>query len=296
MPQYRKKDFATEKLFSALWFRNYALIILGSFLVSFGYVLFIVPHSIVPGGVFGLSIVISRLTGLPIGATALAINIPILLIGVKVIGGRFGLKTVFSMVLCSLFIDGLNYLLPATVITEDLIVTALFGGAVIGSGIALVIIAGATTGGTDNIARIIAYYLRMPIGKMLLLIDGFIVLLGIIVFRNLDIAPYSVIAIFSITKTIDVIQHGINVNKSAFIVSDKHKIIRDHILEMDCGGTYLSGEGLFFKDAEKRVIFTVLSNRKMSELEQFIKAADPEAFVATMFNNDVFGAGFKQLD
>ncbi|NQT62823.1 MAG: YitT family protein [Candidatus Marinimicrobia bacterium] len=236
MPKYKKKLFKPELFLSWLWFKNYSLILIGSFLVSIGYVLFIIPHNIVPGGIFGLSIIINHVSNLPIGVVALCINIPIFLLGIKVIGGKFGVKTVLSLTLCSGFIDGLSFLLPDVFLTEDILVSAIFGGGIIGTGIALVIIAGATTGGTDSIARIFTYLLRLPIGKMLLLIDGSIVLLGILLFRNMDIAPYSIISIFVIGKTIDVIRHGLNVNKSAFIVSRKHALIRDIILKMDCGG------------------------------------------------------------
>jgi len=296
MPKYKKKIFESEKSFSWLWFKNYSLILIGSFLVSIGYVLFIIPHNIVPGGIFGLSIIINHISALPIGAVALCINIPIFLLGIKIIGGKFGVKTIISMALCSGFIDGLTFLLPDIILTKDILVSAIFGGGIIGTGIAFVIIAGATTGGTDSAARIITFLIRLPVGKVLLLVDGTIVLLGIILFRNMDVAPYSIISIFIIGKTIDVIQHGVNVNKSAFIVSRKHELIRDIILKMDCGGTYFNGEGLFFKDNEKKIIFTVLSNKKMSELELYIKQADPEAFVATMNTNNVFGYGFKLIE
>ena len=296
MPKYKKKIFESEKLFSKIWFKNYSLILIGSFLVSIGYVLFIIPHNIVPGGIFGLSIIINHISDLPIGAVALCINIPIFLLGIKIIGGKFGVKTIISMALCSGFIDGLSFFLPDIILTKDILVSAIFGGGIIGTGIAFVIIAEATTGGTDSVARIITFLLRLPVGKMLLLVDGTIVLLGIILFRNMDIAPYSIISIFIIGKTIDIIQHGLNVNKSAFIVSEKHELIRDKILEIDCGGTYFNGRGLFFKDNDKKIIFTVLSNKKMSDLELFIKQADPEAFVASMNTNNVFGHGFKAID
>jgi len=233
---------------------------------------------------------------LPIGVLAFCINIPIFLVGIKIIGGKFGIKTIISMALCSAFIDGLTFLIPHVMLTKDILVSAIFGGCIIGSGIALVLIAGATTGGTDSVARIISFLLRLRVGKMLLLVDGLIVLLGIILFKNMDIAPYSIITIFVIGKSIDIIQHGINVNRSAFIVSEMHALIRDRILDMDCGGTYLNGEGLYFNEKGNKIIFTVLSNKKMSELELYIKQIDPSAFVATMNTNNVFGHGFKMIE
>ena len=293
MPEYKKKFFETEKIFSKQWFKNYGLVLIGSLLVSVGYVFFIIPHNIVPGGIFGVSIIINQLSGLPIGLVSLCINIPVLLLGIKILGGKFGIKTILSMILCSIMIDSLSFIFPDITLTKDILVSSVFGGTIIGSGIALVIMAGATTGGTDIIARIISIKLRASVGKMLLIVDGAIVLMGILIFMNLDLAPYSIIAIFAISKSIDFVQYGIDVNKAAFIISSEHETIRNYILEKDRGGTYFKGTGLFFKEKEQNIIFTVLNKKIMSDLELFIKKADPEAFVAMMNANDVFGRGFK---
>lgn len=296
IPQYRKKKFEKEVLFSLLWFRNYGLVVLGSLLVAVGYVFFIVPHKIVPGGVFGFSIIVNYLLDYPIGVIALCINIPLLLWGVKVLGGGFGIKTVLSMVLGSFFIDGLTLLSGDLMLSKDLLVSAMFGGGIIGIGIAVVISAGATTGGTDIIARILSRYLKVQVGQMFLVIDGMIVITSVVVFRDIDLAPYCIIAILSISKTVDAVLAGLDNKKAAFIVSDNYKAIGEQILKMDRGGTYLKGEGLFFREKEKKIIFTALSRRELSELEGFVKRTDPEAFITTMSTNDVFGYGFKPLE
>ncbi|MPQ47316.1 DUF2179 domain-containing protein [Marinifilum sp. N1E240] len=294
MPQYKKKSFPQEKLFSSLWFRNYSLIVFGSLLVALGYNFFIMPHKLVPGGVFGFSIILNQLIDFPVGTIALCINIPLLAWGIKILGGKFGIKTILAMVLGSVFIDGITYLYGNPIITKDLLVSSMFGGAIIGLGIGLVVTAGATTGGTDIIARIFSKWFRVSLGQMFIVIDGFIVLTSILVFQDIDLAPYCIIAILCISKTVDAVLMGMDAKKAALIISDKHDEIRNRILDMDRGGTYLKGEGLFHKD-QKKIIFTALNRKELGQLETFVKGIDPEAFIATLDTNDVYGNGFKPI-
>ena len=294
MPQYKKKSFPQEKLFSSLWFRNYSLIVFGSLLVALGYNFFIMPHKLVPGGVFGFSIILNQLIDFPVGTIALCINIPLLAWGIKILGGKFGIKTILAMVLGSVFIDGITYLYGNPIITKDLLVSSMFGGAIIGLGIGLVVTAGATTGGTDIIARIFSKWFRVSLGQMFIVIDGFIVLTSILVFQDIDLAPYCIIAILCISKTVDAVLMGMDAKKAALIISDKHDEIRNRILDMDRGGTYLKGEGLFHKD-QKKIIFTALNRKELGQLETFVKGIDPEAFIATLNTNDVYGNGFKPI-
>ncbi|WP_372751263.1 YitT family protein [Labilibaculum sp.] len=294
MPQYKKKSFPQEKLFSALWLRNYSLIIIGSLLVALGYNFFIMPHQLVPDGVFGFSIILNQLIHFPVGTIALCINIPLLAWGIKVLGGKFGIKTILSMVLGSVFIDGLTYFFGNPIITHDLLVSSMFGGATIGLGIGLVVYGGATTGGTDIIARILSKWLKVSLGQMFILVDGLVVLTSVLVFQDIELAPYCIIAILSISKTIDAVLIGIDAKRAALIISEKHEEIRDRILEMDRGGTYLKGEGLFYK-TQKKIIFTALNRKELGLLEGFVKEIDAEAFIATLNTNDVYGNGFKPI-
>ena len=295
MPHYKKKSYPKEKLFSALWFRNYSFVVIGSLLVALGYNFFIMPHKIVPGGVFGFSIVLNQLISVPVGTIALCINIPLLAWGIKVLGGKFGVKTILAMLLGSAFIDGFTYFFGNPIITKDLLVSSMFGGGIIGLGIALVVSGGATTGGTDIIARILSKWFKVSIGQMFIAIDGLIVLTSLVVFKNIDLAPYCIIAIFCISKTVDAVLMGMDNKKAALIISEKHQEIRDQILNMDRGGTYLQGEGLFYKDQEKKIIFTALNRKELGTLESFVKETDPEAFIATLNTNDVYGNGFKPI-
>jgi uncharacterized membrane-anchored protein YitT (DUF2179 family) len=294
MPEFKKKPFIEEKNFSKVWFFNYFKVILGSFVLAFGVVYFIIPFKIVPGGVFGISILVNHLTGLPVGVLAMLINVPLFIWGIKVLGARFGIKTFLAIILTSLFIDGLTHYSGAKALTEDILVSAMFGGVFIGVGIALVIRGDATTGGTDIIAQIINKYTKIPMGQLFLFIDGVIVLSSVVLFSKIDLAPYAIIAIFSISKTVDSILNGLDHRKAVFIVSKEHEKIRGIILnEMDRGGTYLMAKGLFYKDEDRNIIFSALSRKEVARLQGFIQKIDPEAFLAVLDTREIIGSGFK---
>ncbi len=173
-----------EKLFSRSWFINYALIIIGSFIMAAGYVFFITPHRIVPGGVYGISIVIHYLTegifkfapvGLPVGLMGLIMNIPLTIIGIRVLGPRFGIKTILGFFLTAGFID-LQTLIWGTLplVEGDVLLSCIFGGVLIGFGLGLIFRSRATSGGSDIIAMIFAKYTRLPLGQLLIYIDSVI--------------------------------------------------------------------------------------------------------------------------
>jgi len=294
MPEYKKKQFQKEKLLSPLWFKNYMLVIMGAFVLAVGYTFFMIPHNIVPGGVFGSSIIINHLIGLPIGIISLCINIPLLLLGIKILGAKFGVKTFLAMVISSASIDLLSHFWGDINITDDLLVSAIFGGVLIGAGIAMVIRAEATTGGTDIIAQILAVISKRQVGQMFLIIDGLIVFCSVIIFRKIELAPYAVIAIFCISRTVDTILNGLEVRKAVFIISQQHEKIREYILsELDRGGTYLNSRGLYFPEHERNLIFSVLNRKELAQLQNWIKAIDPDAFLTVFQAQEIFGSGFK---
>lgn len=292
MAAFKIKGLEEETLFSRLWYTNYGLVISGSIIIALGYVFFIIPHKLVPGGVFGLSILIHHLIDHPIGAIALCINIPLLLLGLWLVGKQFGIKTFLALMLGSAFIDGLMYLFPVSLLTSDVLVSALFGGGIIGFGIALVVKAGATTGGTDVIARIVSNKLDFSIGKTLIAVDGIIVSIALFVFKDFELASYCIIAIIAISLTIDLVLKGLNSKKLILIVSDRHAEIRQFILDSDFGGTYLAGNGLFYPETEKQIILSAANRKGISEIRGFIRKLDPNAFVALTNTTDVIGNGF----
>ncbi len=294
MTEFKVREEQVESLFSRLWFRNYVLIIFGSALLAIAVAFFIAPHNLVPGGVFGLSIAINQLTGFPIGAISLAINIPLLLLGFWVVGASFGIKTLLSLILSSVFIDTIMFLNPEPIVTSDVLVSALFGGALIGLGVALIITAGGTTGGSDVIAAMLHKKFNLSIGRGLIMIDGIILGFGYTVFRDLELAAYSVIGIIAISRTIDIFLNGMSLKKVVLVMSDKHEEIRKAVLANDFGGSLLNGSGMFYPDNEKKIIISALDRKGMLKVVNISKKIDPDVFITILNAADVIGSGFRR--
>ncbi len=285
-----------EKPFSAKWMKSYGFIALGTFILSIGYVYFITPYKIVPGGVYGISIVLHHTFGTPVGLTALIFNIPLVLIGIKLLGPRFGAKTITGFVLTSVFVDGLSYLSQMEPLVKDnALLSTIFGGVFMGVGVGFIFKSKATSGGTDVVAMIIGKYNRMPLGQLMILIDSVVVILGLLVFGEWEIPLYSWMVIFIMGKVIDIVLQGISYDKTLFIISDKHEQIREKlIVDMRRGGTYIAGEGMF-NGTSKKIIFTSVSRREVAMLEDFIHQVDPRAFMTVIEANEILGEGFKSL-
>ena len=285
-----------EKLFSAKWFRNYILIIFGAFIMASGFVLFITPHNIVPGGVYGISIVIHHFTGLPIGLTALAFDIPLTIIGIRVLGPRFGVKTVVGFVLTALFVDSMTYLWGVkALVPDDVLLSSIFGGVFIGLGLGLIFKSKATSGGSDIVAMIISKYTKMPLGQLMIYVDSTIVIAGLFAFQDWKIPLYSLIVIYIAGRVVDLVLQGVSYDKTLFIISEKHTEIRNKIInDLNRGGTFLKGEGMY-NGQEKSIIYTVLNRREMAILQDYIHKIDPEAFLTVINASEILGKGFKSL-
>lgn len=298
-------DFRPEKLFSKKWFISYSLIVIGSIILAAGFVFFISPYKIVPGGVYGIAIVIHYMTkgifswaplGLPIGMMGLIMNIPLTLLGIKILGPRFGVKTVVGFVLTSVFMDMITYFFgEAPLVAGDALLSSIFGGVLVGLGLGLIFKSKATSGGSDIIAMILAKYTKMPLGQLMIYVDSVIVLIGLVVFADWKIPLYSWIVIYVTGKTIDIVLQGMSVDKTLFIVSDKFVEIRDRIInDLHRGGTYIPGKGMY-NGSDKTIIFTVVNRREMALLEEYIHEIDPKAFLTVLEANEILGEGFKSL-
>jgi len=288
--------FQKEKLFSLNWFKSYALIAIGTFLISVAFVYFISPNKIVPGGIYGIAIMLHHLLGTPIGLTALAFNIPLTIIGLKILGPKFGAKTVVAFVLTSIFVDTLSYFHgPLPLVPGETLVSCIFGGLLIGIGVAFTFKAKATSGGTDVIAMILQKYTRLPVGQLMMMVDSSIVLLSYVAFGDWRIPLFSWITIFVVGKVVDTAMHGFSYDKTLFIISDKHEEIRNSLIsDIKRGGTFLHGEGMYKRES-KQIIFTVVSPRELYMLEEYVHRIDPEAFIAVLDAYEILGKGFKSL-
>ncbi|MDD4148913.1 MAG: YitT family protein [Bacteroidales bacterium] len=285
-----------EKIFSAKWFKAVLLILSGTFIMAVAYVYFISPYKLAPGGVYGIAIVLHHIFGFPTGLSALAMDIPITLIGIKVLGPRFGWKTVLGFVSMALFVDLLTYFQGDVPLVEgDALLSAVFGGVLIGVGLGLVFKSKATSGGSDVVAMILNKYTRMPLGQLIIIVDSVIVLVGLIAFKDWKIPLYSWIVIYITGKVVDLILQGASYDKALFIISSKYDLIKSKILDdMARGGTVLCGKGMY-SDENKQIIFTIVNRRELEILKEFIYEADPDAFVSVMNTHEILGEGFKPL-
>ncbi len=296
---------SNQKVFSTQWFIDYGMITLGSFIMAVGYVYFITPHKIVPGGVYGLGIIVHYLSkgmaiwpdGFPIGLFNLLVNIPLTYVGIKMLGPRFGIKTVYGFVSSSIFMDGITLMriVGDAPLVQDVLLSCIFGGVLTGIGLGLIFKSKATSGGSDIVAMIMTKYTRIPIGQMLIWVDTAIVFVALAAFKDWQIPLYSIIVIYITGKAVDLILDGASYNKALIIISDEHEKIRDKIvIDLERGGTYLKGIGMY-TNAEKNVIFTVVNRREVAILEEQIAIIDPHAFITVMDANEILGEGFRSL-
>ncbi len=295
-----------DKIFSRKWVIDYLFIIVGSFILASGFVFFVTPHKIVPGGVYGISIVVHYLTkgvfsfwpdGVPIGLFALMIDIPLVIAGIKILGPRFGVKTITGSVLTATFTDLITWFRPVAdaPLVNDVLLSSVFGGVLIGFGLGLIFKSRATSGGSDIVAMIIAKYTNIQIGRLMIYVDSVIVLFGLFAFGDWAIPLYSWIVIYITGKVIDITLEGADYNKALMIISKQHELIKKKlIVDLNRGGTYLNGEGMYTGE-EKQIIYTVVSRREVAVLKEYISNIDPEAFITVMDAKEILGEGFQNL-
>lgn len=295
-----------EKFLSKEWFKAYLFILSGTFIMAAGFVFFISPYKLAPGGVYGIAIVIHHLTagmwdflpgGLPIGLTALSMDIPLAIIGTKILGPRFGVKTVVGFVSTAVFVDVLEFFWGSKPFVEnDPLLSSIFGGVLVGLGLGLIFRSRATSGGTDIVAMIIEKKTKLPLGQLMIYVDSAVVGLTFIAFRDYNIPLYSLIVIFVTGKVIDLVLQGASVKKAVFVISENHEAIRNIIInDIKRGGTYLKGEGMYF-NKEKKTIYTVLSRRELEYLKSKLHELDPQAFLTVLEAKETIGEGFKPIE
>jgi len=270
------------------------VLIAGCALTALGISLFLVPNKIAAGGVTGLATIIHYWTSWPVGLVSLVINIPLFLVGFRFVGSSFGLRTLLATVFLSLFIDLFAGIIP---VTDDLLLAALAGGAMMGVGLGLVFRQDSTTGGTDLAARIIHKSIpHISIAQVLLVIDILVVITAAFSFRSYELALYAVVTLVVTTKIIDNVTLGVNFAKAAHIISSKSDEVAGELLkELDRGITGLEGRGLYTGN-RKELLVCVLKSREVPRLKRIVRDIDPEAFVYLTDVREVFGEGFQAYE
>ncbi len=275
-------------------FRTYAGITLGAILPAVALNMFLIPNKVAAGGVSGMATVLHYLVGAPVGVTMLALNIPLFLASVKVLGARFGVRTLFGAVILSLAIDTTAPYTP--VLTHDLLLASLYGGVLSGVGMGIVFRFGGTTAGTDLAAAIINKLTRISVGQALLGVDFFVIASAGIAFQSAELSLYALISLWLTSHIIDLIQEGPSTAKAFLIISDAAEEVGGRIMaDMDRGVTYLQGRG-GYTSRTRDVLFCVVSASEVVRLKELVTAIDPAAFVIVADAHEVMGEGFTRRE
>ena len=313
-----------EAMGSWAWWRSWFLIFLGCSIMGAGFVLFVNPYNFVPGGVYGMGIVLHNIfPSIQVGTFGYMFDVPLMLTAMLVFGGQFGTRTVLAALYTPGFMNVLTRLVypdaaavesldPALLLggrldlSNDLLLTCIIGAVVIGIGQGVVVRQQATTGGTDIVAMLLQKFAGIKFSTGILLADGFVVLSGLAVIgfglgtgdaasNGWRLTLYSLITIYITSRVIAYLLNGASYDKLLFIISDHHEQLKRFIIEdLDRSATYIKSKGMY-TDALRDMIFLVVSRKEVRLVQHKIKEIDPSAFVVVTDAYETFGEGFKQF-
>ena len=275
--------------------KNLILLVVGNLIYDIGTHAFVEPAQVAPGGAIGVALLINHLTDLPIGMLTMATNIPLLILAWFYLSRRFAVTTAVTTALSSAVLD-LAVAPVCPVYIGDRFLCSLYGGVVIGVGMALIFLAGTTTGGSD----ILGYLLQkkrpqMSIGRALLLVDGVVLVISIFVFGNVDAALFGLVTLFAQTKVIDSIIYGGEVSTMATVITKRpEEIAHRVIVDLDRSATLLKAQGAYSKEDTTMLLCTVRKSQ-FPRLKRIIYETDPDAFMMATETSEVLGFGFKEL-
>ncbi len=256
--------------------------------------LFLDPNGIVPGGFTGIAMIIGKFVPLSTGTLSLMLNIPLLIFSIFVFGFKFLGTTIYSVAVSSVM---MNLIMPFGPLTENLMLASLAGGALMAVGLEIVLLQGATTGGTDVIVKLLRKRIRtISAGKFFLITDGIIVLCSAIVSKNIDAGLYAAVCIVVSSSVMDMMLYGRDQAKLIIIISDMNREITARLLqELDVGATVLEGRGAFSGN-DKEVVLCVVKKWLLGRALKIIKSVDTKSFAIVSTANEVFGEGYKPHD
>ena len=311
------------------WWRSMFAIVLGCLIMAVGYSYFVSPYNIVPGGVYGMGIVLHNVfPSIQVGTFGYMIDVPLLASAIIVFGRQFGGRTLFAACLTPGLINLLSWIAfpnqealealdPKQLfggvidLSNDLMLASLLGAVLIGLGVGLVLRNQATTGGTDIIAMYLQKFAKMKFSTGILLADSCVVLSGLLVIgfgvgSGADreaveggswlLSFYSLITIYVSSRVLAYVIDGASYDKLLFIISENHHAeLRDFIIEdMDRSGTYIKGKGMY-TDQDREMIFVVVSRKEVHLVQNKVREIDPKAFMVVTDAYETFGEGFKQF-
>ena len=311
-----------ERITNLAWWKDMLLIVFGCTMMAAGFVFFINPYNIVPGGVYGAGIVLHNIfPSVQVGTFGYMFDIPLLITAIIIFGKQFGGRTLFAACITPGLMniisalaypskEALHSLDPAQLmngvinLSDHLMLSCILGGTIIGAGLGLVVRSNATTGGTDIVAMILNKYIHLPFSRGVLLADAGVVIAGLLVIGfgiGIDgeeaggwlLSLYSLICIFVSSRVIDYVIDGASYDKLLFIITKENDKMRDFIInDLERGATFIKSAGMYTKE-EKDMIFLVISRREVALVQRKVKSIDPKAFLVVTDAYDTYGEGFK---
>ena len=274
--------------------KDYVIITLGLLTFAMGWVLFLIPAEITGGGISGVGAVVFYATNIPVSVTFLAINAVLVLVAIKILGANFGIKTIYSISVLTVFFAVFQNVLKEPIV-DDTFLSAVLGGMLGGIGLGIVFSRGGSTGGTDIFAMIVNKYRNISPGRIILYCDVLIIASSYFVFQSPEKLVYGYVSMWVVAYSLDSFLSGANRSAQMFIVSKKYEEIADFINnEAIRGVTVLNGTGWYTKE-DTKVVMSVVRKRETSSIFRRIKEIDPEAFISMGSVMGVYGQGFEKL-
>lgn len=271
--------------------KKISFLLLGIVLYSFSVSVILNPNELAPGGITGISMIISHYTGFPLGTIIFLLNAPLIITGLKVFGFKEMAPTFFTVFTASTLMDIISLHLT---FQSDTIIAAVYGAVIHATGLGLILRCGSTTGGSDIIVKLLK--LKFPYietGKLFLILDAFVITLSAIAFKNITVALYAGLAIYISSLVLDKILYGTDGAKMLYIISNhSDEIAKEFLYELNVGITYLNAVGAYRND-EKRVIMCVMKKTNLPKAREIVKKHDSNAFMIIGTANEILGEGFK---
>ncbi len=271
-------------------------LVVGCISMSIGINVFLKPYTIAPGGLSGLSVVLNKITNIPVSTIMLMIGVPLVIFAFRILGTKNSIKTLFGTVLFSVILNVTSPLAGISA-TNDLLLSAISGAILVGIGIGIMFRCDASTGGTDLIALILSKkFPGIKATKFMIVLDSFVVMSSGIVSKNIEIALYSAMSLYIVVKVADAIMEGFDYSKAFFIISNQANDLKKVITnELGRGFTILDGRG-GYTDDKKQVLLVVVSKNQEIYLKKLVKLSDPGAFIIVSNVHEVLGEGFKKFE
>ncbi|HOB86369.1 MAG TPA: YitT family protein [Bacillota bacterium] len=273
--------------------KDFLGIVLGTLLMAVALHFFLIPHRLAAGGVSGLGVLFYHLFNIPVGLTIIAVNTPIFIASYFMLGRRLVLQSILGAVLLSALVELLAYYFPM-VVTDDLLLASVYGGVIMGIGLGLVFRSRGSTGGTALLSLILNKLLGLTPGQGLFGSDLVVIALALFAFSG-EVAMYAALSLFISSWVIDVVQEGLNLNKSILVITTQGEEINRRILQsLDRGVTRIDGRG-GYTGGRKEVLLCVVTRPQVTELIAMVREVDPGAFIVVGSAGEVYGEGFRRL-